>query len=124
MSEPKVAISEYRDAMNAWSLAAAKWLALDHEKVFELDVRERSYNDGGGKTVEAVWSATAQLAPRLGFLHAYGMSSDGENVTFTGGVSLDFDDSAAFWEAVGPKPKGPWETPEAQAAFEQMRQMP
>jgi hypothetical protein len=117
-------IREYRDAMRAWSLAAAEWLALDPEAVFKLDVTERPFNEFGGSTVEATWSATTRLAPRVGHVHPWGASRDGETTTFSGGVSLDYDDSKAFWEAVGPKPKDPWETPEAQAAFEQLRRMP
>src|SRR5690349_5959335 len=104
-------VREYLEAMKVWSLAAAEWLALDPGAVFKLDVEDRPFNEFGGASIEATWSAVALLTPRTGHVHAPGMRSDGEVVTYVGKVSLDYDDSEAFRKAVGPKPKGPWETP-------------
>lgn len=114
-------IREYREAMKAWDRAAAEWLGLDLEQVFKLDVTDRPFNEFGGTIVEAEWSAMALLTPRCGHVHAPNISGDGESVTCSGGVSLDYDDSKAFRQAVGPRPTAPWETPEALAAFEQLR---
>lgn len=114
-------IREYRAAMQAWDLAAAEWLALDPEQVFRLDVTERPISELGGATIEVAWEATERLTPRVGYLHAPNVRSDGITVTWSGAVSLDYDDSKVFRGAVGPKPVAPWETPEARAAFAQLR---
>lgn len=110
--------SEYSQAMRVWNLVVAEWLGLDPEKVFKLDVDDPKWDVRDHVT----WSAIERLTPARGDVGPIGISGDGgEAPVFTGEVWLDGPDAEEFTAAIGPKPRGPWETPEAQAAFAQLR---
>lgn len=113
--------SEYSEAMRRWNLDAAEWLGLDPEKVFKLDVADPHPEYGTRDHV--TWSALELLTPARGLDQPIGLSGSGDELTvFTGGVLLDGPDAEEFTAAIGPKPKGPWESPEAQAAFTPLRE--
>lgn len=113
--------SDYSQKMRVWNLAVAAWLGLDPEKVFKLDVDDPDPEYGVRDHV--TWSAMERLIPTRGEVEAFGMSGSGDDPpTFTGGVWLDGADAAEFTAAIGPKPKGPWETPEAQAQLARLRE--
>ena len=92
-------VRQYRDAMDAWNLAAARWLGLDPEAVTRLDVDTSER----GHTV-AKWEAVERQRPPLGYVET-GVASDGECVVWSGSLTLDYPDATAFSEALGPKPE-------------------
>lgn len=97
--------TEYADALRAYHLAAANWLGLDPTQVLTLSLE--GADDPRVSTV-ATWEAISKQEPPVGQALHPGLRNDGDNLTYTAGVVLDYDDSAALRNAIGPKPTPPW----------------
>lgn len=101
MSPVKIpaAITEYTEALDAWNLEATRWLGLDPDEVTDLSVDR----DEHGCTV-GQWESIEPQKPTRGYV-VTGAKSNGDDLpVYTGSVSLDWRDTKAFMEAVGPKP--------------------
>lgn len=100
MSKPTVPpdVAGFRARLDAYNLAAAKWLGFNVEQICAFDV-----NNDDAFAVSVSWEAIAPQEPRGHTIPGY--RSDSESVVFTGDTSLDGRDSEAFVAAVGRKPQ-------------------
>lgn len=92
-------VRAYVEALSAWNLAAADWLGLNPDEVFDLDV-----DTGRADQILARWKSIEEQTPRFGADSTTAEFAD-ETVTYTGVLSLGWHDSKAFMDAVGPKPE-------------------
>ena len=125
MSDPRVAVSDFTEALRAYQLRLAEWLGLDASLAFDMretdvlraeglaphlmtDVRWRS----GDRPLPVEASEGRVPMPLCG-------ESDGETTIFTNGVSLDGMETERMREAVGARPE--MFTPEQALALDGLR---
>lgn len=90
-------VREYVTALDTWNLAAAEWLGLDPDEVFDLDITQ----DGG--EVRGAWKSVSLQSVRLGGDEAAVTFGD-ERTTYEGTFALRGQDAVEFNDAVGPRP--------------------
>jgi|GEM_PF-5720068 len=92
-------VRDFSEALDAWNVAACRWLGLDPARVTKLSVGDTEQG-----LVKAAWESIGQETPRDGWIQ-YGARLDGDTHVFTGSIVLDSIDTNGFKSEVGPMPK-------------------